>query len=101
MVQRRFGKYGELDAAVERATLRRERMQLLDRLGPATDLIAAARAAAERGDTAALREQLERAEKILQIVLDETSDRVMVEDASEERAERLARQAPDEERFND
>lgn len=100
-MQRRFDNFEEVDAAAQRATLRRERMQLLERLGPVADLIATAIAAHDRGDATALRERLDRAEKILQVVLDDTADRVMVDDASEERAERLAKQERDEERLND
>ena len=94
-------KLDEIDAAIERATLRRERMQLLDRLGPAARLVSAALAWGERGDWADARRSLEKAEKILQIVLDEASDRVLVDDASRERAEQLAQKEEGEERFND
>jgi len=103
-------KLEEVDAAVERATLRRERLQLLERLGPVTELIAASIAAGNRGDWGAAREPLHRAEKILQLILDEASDRVLMEDASQERADCLARErrddrddrgARDEERYND
>lgn len=94
-------KFSELEAAVERATLRRERVQLLDRLGPATHLIAAAIAAGERGDWNDARGQLEKTEKILQLILDEASDRVLMDDASQERAEQFSQKIAGEERFND
>jgi len=94
-------KFEEIDAAIERATLRRERMQLLDRLGPVAGLVSAALASGDRGDWAEGRRRLEEAEKILQIVLDEASDRVLVDDASQERAEQLAQKDEGEERFND
>ncbi len=94
-------KFEEIDAAIERATLRRERMQLLDRLGPVAGLVSAALASGDRGDWAEARRRLEEAEKILQIVLDEASDRVLVDDASQERAEQLAQKDEGEERFND
>lgn len=94
-------KFADLDAAVERATLRRERMQLLDRLGPATSLVSAAIASGDRGDWAEARAQLEQAEKVLQIVLDEASDRVLMDDASQERAQLLTQKDEGEERFND
>ncbi|MGD9598437.1 MAG: hypothetical protein AB7G76_12705 [Steroidobacteraceae bacterium] len=87
--------------------LRRERMQLLERLGPVTVRVTAAIASGNRGDWVDARRQLEEAEKILQIVLDETADRVMVDDASRERAGRLmeaeplVEKEPGEERFND
>lgn len=93
--------FKEVDAAVERATLRRERMQLLDRLGPVAGLVSASITSGDRGDWTVAREQLEKAEKILQIILDEASDRVLVDDASQERAERLAQKEEGEERFND
>jgi hypothetical protein len=94
-------KFEEIDAAIERATLRRERMQLLDRLGPAAGLVSAALASGERGDWAEARRRLAEAEKILQIVLDEASDRVLLDDATQERAEQLAQKGEGEERFND
>lgn len=94
-------KLVEIDAAIERATLRRERMQMLDRLGPAAGLVSAALASGERGEWADARRSLEKAEKILQIVLDEASDRVLVDDASRERAEQLTQKEEGEERFND
>lgn len=93
--------FKEVDAAVERATLRRERMQLLDRLGPVASLVSAAIASGEQGDWTVAREQLENAEKVLQFILDEASDRVLMDDASQERAERLAQKEEGEERFND
>ncbi len=94
-------KLNDLDAAVERATLRRERVQLLDRLGPVAGLISAAMASGNRGDWAEARAQLEQAERVLQLVLDEAADRVMMDDASQERAEQFARKDEGEERFND
>lgn len=93
--------FSELDAAAERATLRRERVQLLDRLGPATHLVAAAIAAGERGDWAEARAQLAKAELLLQLILDEASDRVLMDDASQERAEQYSQKLAGEERFND
>ena len=98
---RLHGRFAELDAAAERATLRRERMQLLERLGPVTVCVTAAIASGNKGDWAEARRQLEEAEKVLQIVLDEAADRVMVDDSSRERAERLDDRESGEERFND
>lgn len=94
-------KFSELDAAAERATLRRERVQLLDRLGPAAHFVSAAIAAGGRGDWAEAQEQLVKAEKLLQLILDETSDRVLLDDASQERAEHYSQTMAGEERFND
>ena len=82
-------KFAEIDAAIERATLRRERMQLLDRLGPVAGLVSAALASGDRGDWTEARRRLEEA------------DRVLVDDASQERAEQLAQKDEGEERFND
>lgn len=100
-MSRRHTKSEELDAAAERATLRRERVQLIERLGPVADLVAGAIAAGDSGDWSGAREQLARAEKILQVVLDEAADRVLMDDASQERADFLAQEDNDEERFND
>ncbi|MGE0581588.1 MAG: hypothetical protein AB7P31_05610 [Steroidobacteraceae bacterium] len=100
-MSRKPTKFAEIDAAAERATLRRERMQLIDRLGPAAGLVSAAIASGARGDWVDARSQLERVEKILQVVLDEAADRVLVDDASQERAEYFARKEEAEERFED
>lgn len=93
--------FSELDAAAERATLRRERVQLLHRLGPAAHLVSAAMAAGERGDWTEAREQLVKAEMLLQLILDEAADRILMDDANEARAEQFSREIADEERFND
>jgi hypothetical protein len=98
---RQHSRYDELDAAAERAILRRERLQLLDRLGPVAELVSAALDAGGRGDWAEARASLEKADKFVQIILDEASDRVLMDDASQERAEILARKEEGEERFND
>ncbi len=100
-MSRRHPQFNEIDAAVERATLRRERLRLLDRLGPVAELVAGALAAGNRGDWADARARLDKAEQVLQIVLDETSDRVLMDDASQERADLLAQKEEGEERFND
>lgn len=93
--------FSELDAAAERATLRRERVQLLERLGPVAHLVSAAIAAGAQGHWPAASEQLQKAEELLQLILDEASDRVLMDDASQERAEQYARRMADEERCND
>lgn len=94
-------RFSELDAAAERATLRRERVQLLDRLGPAAHLVSAAIAAGERGDWSEARKQLVKAELLLQLILDEAADRILVDDANQARAEQFSREIADEEHFND
>jgi len=93
--------FSELDAAAERATLRRERVQLLERLGPVAHLVSAAIAAGAEGQWPAAHQQLQKAEQLLQLILDEASDRVLMDDASQERAEQYSRRLADEERFND
>ena len=100
-MSRRHTKFEAIDAAAERATLRRERVQLIDRLGPVAGLVAGAVAAGAGGAWAGAREQLAQAERILQVVLDEAADRVLMDDASQERADFLAQEDNDEERFND